>query len=149
MALSPPTNLDGLGSVIRCLFGEIAERAAHARAEVPALGRQQALEVGANAACTGSDVGEPSRGPRERECARIDLGELGRRGVVEPTRRVDDPRPYRSGNAGSADDKPTGEVRVVNPHAGKRIGDGRDVGSAGLPRRTGSCGDSACKCYIA
>jgi len=58
------------------------------------------------------------------------LGELGRRGVVEPTRRVGDADPYRGGKTGSTDDEPTRKVRVVDPYPGEGVGDGRDVGSA-------------------
>ena len=110
------------------LLAEVTERAADPGAEVPAFGGQEALEIGADTARTRGDVREPSGSFLEQGCAGVDLRELGRRGVVEPTRRVDDAGPYRSGNAGSADDEPTRKGRVVNPHPGKGVGDGRDVG---------------------
>jgi hypothetical protein len=71
--------------------------------------------------------------PGKLHRTRMRLHRFGRvrpRGVVDPTRRVDDALPYRGGNAGSSDGEPTQKVRVVNPHAGKWVGDGRHVGSA-------------------
>jgi hypothetical protein len=57
------------------------------------------------------------------------FGRVRPRGVVDPTRRVDDARPYRGGNAGSTNGEPTRKVRVLDP-PGEEVGDGRHVGSA-------------------
>ena len=55
-----------------------------------------------------------SRGLRERRWPRIDLGELGSRGAVEPAGRIDDASPYRGGDAGATDEEPTA---FVDPYA--------------------------------
>src|SRR6266436_623578 len=67
-----------------------------------------------------------SRGLRGRSWPRIDLGELGSRGAVEPAGRIDDASPYRGGDAGATDEEPTA---FVDPYAGGGVGNCGDVGS--------------------
>jgi hypothetical protein len=80
----------------------------------------------AHAAGTGVDVVKSSSGLRERRWPRIDLGEFGSRGAVEPAGRVDDASPYRGGDAGATDGEPTA---FVDPYGGRGVGNRGDVGS--------------------
>ena len=58
----------------------------------------------------------------------INGGELGRRRCGKAAGGVDDAGPNRGGDARAADDVPIGGV--IDPHTGRRVGDGGDVRGA-------------------